>query len=119
MTPATYLYKRAADHIHRNGFSIFDIVGFIPTFLDTTNPESAVKQIDAAYAHGGGWHEFKGHTLVDPFGENPKLTYPGDPPTLAVAYWKLPETDERVILFDHSWVAVVKPDETFNIARID
>lgn len=117
--PATNLYERAAAHANRNGYSVFDIVGFLPQFLDDESDWRARKQIDEAYAHGGGWRDFKGFTLHNPRSQRPKLTYPGDPPTEAVAYWKLPLTDELVILFDHAWVAVVAADDSFEIARID
>lgn len=108
-------YPRATEWMKRKGYSAFDMVGFTPEFLSTDDPDDAVTQLDKHYGHGGGWHDFSGFTFND--GAEPTLTYPGDPPTLAVAWWKL--RDERVILFDSAWVAVVQPDGSFRISRMD
>jgi hypothetical protein len=110
----TKLFPRAEAAIRR-GYREFDLVGYTPMFLDESDPADARTQLDRNYAHGGGWHDFSGFTFVD--GDAPVLTYPGDPPTEAVAEWRL--RDERVILFDHAWVAVVQPDGSIRVARMD
>jgi len=89
------------------------MLGYIPHWLNDDNPEGAVKQIDANYRHGGGWHSFKGFTL----GKGMELTYPGDPPLKPLARAKL--RDELVYFYDHSWVAVIQENGSFDVARID
>jgi hypothetical protein len=93
-------------------------LGFLPVFLNDSNPKDAVTQLNEAYAHGGGWHDFQGFTLIK-HGLLPHyaLSYPGDPPMRELARAKL--RDETVVLFEASWVAVIQPDETFRVARMD
>ncbi len=88
-------------------------VGLLPEMLDPRDPRSAAVQIDANYSHGGGWHSFKGFKLT-PEGN---LQYPDDPPRRALATAKL--RDERIILFEGDWVAVIQPDGSMDVARID
>lgn len=91
------------------------LAGYIPYFLSENDPRPAREQIDEAYV--GGWHSFKGHTLKYDDGGNAFLEYPEDPPTLEVARAQL--RDETLILFQHSWLAIVQPDGSYEIARID
>lgn len=109
------LFPRTIQHLKKTGFTVFDVVGYLPMMLDEANPKSAREQLNDGYAHGGGWHPFPGHTFHD--GLEPTLTYPEDPPLGAVAEWKL--RDERIILFDSAWVAIVQPDGSYEIARMD
>lgn len=111
----TNFYPRAQAALDAGRVSEFDLVGLTPDFLDPNDPTEAQQQLHRNYAHGGGWHDMTGFTFVD--GDEPKLTYPGDPPTEAVAWWQLRK--ERIILFDHAWVAVVQPDGAFRVARMD
>ena len=90
-----------------------DALGFIPSFLDERNPRSAREQIDDNYRHGGGWRSFKGHTMLP----NGNLSYPGDPITQLLAETKL--RDEVIRFYEHSWVAIIQPDGSYDIARID
>jgi hypothetical protein len=113
----TYFYPRAARAISSGMREPFDLVGFTPSFLNEASTDDAVTQLDRNYAHGGGWHEFEGFKLVGADTDAPELHYPGDPPTEAVARWVL--RDERIILFDHAWVAVVQPDGSFRVSRMD
>ena len=109
-------YDRATEWMGKTGASAFDLVGLTPQFLSEDDPDDAVTQLNKHYGHGGGWRDFNGFTLKDSE-TAPQLTYPGDPPTDAVAHWKL--RDERIILFDHAWVAVVQKDGSFRVARMD
>ena len=86
--------------------------GFIPIWLFDEVGTSAVEQIDANYKHGGGWRDCAGFSLVDD-----RLVYPGDPDMEPKAQGKL--RDERILIYDYGWVAVVQPDNTFKVARID
>lgn len=90
-----------------------DHLGFIPHFLNDTNPEPAKEQIDANYKHGGGWHPFKGFKLAP----DNSLTYPGDQALHPLAEARL--RDELILFYNGAWVAIVQPDRTFEVARID
>lgn len=109
-------YPRAQKALDTGRVDPFDLVGLTPQFLSEHNPQDAVTQLHSNYGDGGGWNDIKGFTLDDN-PSAPRLNYPGDPPTEAVAFWKL--RDERIILFDHAWVAVVQTDGTFRVSRID
>lgn len=91
-------------------------LGMLPMFLNDQNPNKAVDQLDKAYAHGGGWYDFKGFTLIEQ-GDYYALSYPGDPPMRELARTKL--RDETVVLFEASWVGVIQPDKTLRVARMD
>jgi len=117
MIEPTY-YPRAQQAFARNPrLTDLDLVGYTPQFLDSSNPDDAVAQLHTNYGHGGGWHDMRGFTLDESNPDAPLLRYPDDPPTEAVAYWKL--RDERIILFDHAWVAVVQPGGSFRVSRMD
>lgn len=88
-----------------------DHLGYIPMFLSDDNPRSAKEQIDAAYQ--SGWHPFKRFEL----GLDNTLRYPGDPPQKPLAQTKL--RDELILFYPGSWVAIIQPDRSFEVARID
>lgn len=89
-----------------------EAVGYIPGWLSEEDERGAVEQIHTSYGHGGGWHNFEGFLLRDD-----ELIYPGDPPMKKLSEAKL--RDERIIVYQHGWVAVVQPDNSFRVARID
>jgi hypothetical protein len=95
-----------------------DLVGYIPSMLDADDPRPAKEQLHSQYAHGGGWHPFKGFTLNR---EEMTLEYPEDPPTRAYAMTRLPKTNEVVMVFEHAWVAIIQDngDGEYEIARMD
>jgi hypothetical protein len=95
----------------RAAHELEDILGLIPTFINEDDPRSAREQFDAAYI--GGWSPFKGFTMR-PDGD---LLYPGDPPTKLLAWTKL--HDETIRVYEHAWVAIVQPDGSYEIARMD
>ena len=98
-------------------FTNMEVAGFIPQWLSKDDPRSAVEQIDAAYQHGGGWHDFEGFKLTDG-GDRPYyLRYPGDPLTRELSRATL--RDETLVLFEHSWFAVIQADGSFRVARLD
>lgn len=88
-------------------------LGLLPGMLDEDDPAPAREQLDRAYQHGGGWQPFVGHTLQDDL----SLQYPGDPPTRAIAMTRL--RDETIVLYQHSWVAIIQPDRSYEICRMD
>jgi hypothetical protein len=91
----------------------FDSLGYVPDFLSLGNPQPAREQIDGNYRHGGGWEPLPNWTL-QPDG---KLKYPGDPPLSPLAETKL--RDETIRFYNHSWVAIVQADGTYEVARVD
>ena len=91
----------------------FEMLGFIPTFLNLDNPLLAAQQIDRAYGHGGGWNHFPGFTLLP----NNNIKYPGDPETRLI--YKTSMRDELIFFYEHSWLRIEQPDKTWQISRID
>lgn len=90
-----------------------DHLGAIPYWLSEDDPEPAAKQLHAAYGHGGGWDPFKGFRLDD----NNSLIYPGDPALKPIAEMHL--RDETILMYEHSWVAIIQPDRSFEVCRMD
>lgn len=107
-------------------FSNMEVAGLLPSFLDEADERGAVEQIDAHYQHGGGWKDFTGFILGGHIDRGYTLQYPGDPPEREVS--RAVMRGELIVLFESSWVAVIKPDMTFSqdgwlgdykVARID
>ena len=88
-------------------------LGLIPMMLDVDNPQSARDQLNAGYQHGGGWHPFAGFRIDKQL----RLHYSGDPPTNPIAYCML--RDEKIVLYEHAWVAIIQPNGYYEIARMD
>ena len=86
--------------------------GGIPSFLNVHDTRPARVQFNENYAHGGGWCSFPGFVRT----EN-AIQYPGDPPREEIARAKL--RDETIIIYQGAWVAIVQPDGSFDIARMD
>lgn len=95
------------------------VLGFIPAWLDDENPLSAREQLDAAYRHGGGWHPYEGFKLVKPSNDvrDWRLSYPGDPDYRVLAYTTIRE--EIILMFPHSWVAIIRAGELYSVARLN
>ncbi len=87
-------------------------LGLIPFMLDEDDPRPAKEQFDNKYC--SGWSPFKGFKLNP---RNLTLLYPEDPPTKPLAATKL--RDELVIVYEHEWVAVIQPDKSFEVSRMD
>lgn len=103
MIPFQLLHPRAT----------YAMLGLIPEFLSESSPAKAVEQLDQAYRHGGGWRPMRGFTLQP----NDNLYYPGDPPLAPLAQAML--RFERIVIYPHAWVAVIQPDRSFEVARMD
>jgi hypothetical protein len=88
-------------------------LGLLPQMLNSSDPRPAREQLDSGYRHGGGWDPFPGFKLSN----NDNLLYPGDPPTRPVASTKL--RDETIVLYEHEWVAIIQPDRSFEVCRMD
>jgi hypothetical protein len=91
-----------------------EALGFIPSFLDANDPRPAREQLHDNYTHGGGFTPFNGFDMTV---TGNAINYPGDPPQPLLAEAKL--RDEIIRVYDGAWVAVVQPDDSFVIARMD
>ena len=91
-----------------------DDVGLIPYMLDENDSDSAAKQLDKNYTHGGCWRPMEGFTLNNKL----QLCYPEDPPLDPLAMASL--RDEVIIVYPHAWV-VVRNQKTlkFEVCRMD
>lgn len=87
-------------------------LGLIPTFLDATDPRPAKEQFQERYIWGG-WMPFPGFEMVPNHG----LKYPGDPAMFPLACTML--RDEKIFVYEYAWVAIVQPDDTFEVSRMD
>lgn len=90
-----------------------EMLGYLPSFLSENDPRPAKEQLDTGYSHAGGWQPFKGFKIA----ANGNLEYPGDPPTQLLAETSLRK--ETIRFYDHAWVAVVQPDGSFEVCRMD
>lgn len=90
-----------------------DHLGYIPGFLNESDPRPAKAQIDDNYKFGG-WQKFDGFRLSD----NNVLCYPGDPPLKPLAQTRLHDK-ETILVYESAWVAIVQPDRSFEVARLD
>lgn len=88
-------------------------LGYLPGFLDPNDPRPAAQQFNANYIHGG-WQPFQGKFTLR--GDN-SLEYPGDPRVHPIAQVWL--RDELILLYPSDWVAIVQPDRSFEVCRMD
>lgn len=84
------------------------------SFLSPLDTRPARTQFDENYAHGGGWRPQEGFTM-DP--STKQLLYRGDPPLNPQGFTTLRE--ELIIFYDFSYVAIVQPDDSFEVSRMD
>lgn len=108
-------------YLHHKDMTL-DHLGLIPSFLSNADPDNAIDQIDKNYQHGGGWFDMTGFVL-DADDDPPwsYLSYPieGEQPETypCLAHCKI--HDEIVAFYRSAWVAVIKSDLSFRVARID
>lgn len=87
-------------------------LGYLPDFIRASDPRSAREQFDANYPHGG-WRPLNGFKLTG----NNSLRYPGDPTLHPLARAML--RDELIVLYPADFVAIIQPDRSFSVARLD
>lgn len=93
--------------------SVEELMGYVPFFFSEADPRPAEVQLDENYAHGGGWSPMpKWKHLGDHV-----IQYPGDPKLRPIALGKL--RDEKIFFYEHSIVAIFRPDGSFGAARVD
>jgi len=90
----------------------FNVIGYLGDMLNDADPRPAREQLDEAYAHGGGFRPFSGFTLLDN-----GISYPGDPVMSELSRAQL--RDESIRFYQGAWVAIVQPDGTHVISRMD
>lgn len=97
--------------------------GFLPEFFDESDPRPAKEQLHENFQHGGGFSPLAGFSLVgDDVPGEALLTYDKgsedeEPPLREIGRAKL--RDETLIFFDCSWLAIVQPDGSFEVTRVD
>ena len=87
-------------------------LGCVPSFLSDQDQSPAREQFNKNY-HFGGWRPFDGFEL----GPDNSLCYRGDPPLEPLAQYKL--RDELIIFYSYAWVAIIQPDGSFEVCRMD
>lgn len=92
-----------------------DALGLVPHFFWNSDPRPAKDQLADRYAHGGGYRPIAGFTM-DP--DTADLQFIGDPPFRAVAEAWL--RTERLLFYSNcSLLAIVQPDGSFVVTRVD
>ncbi len=89
-----------------------DVLGFIPTIIP--GDDTAEVEIQAGYAHGGGYQPFDGFKQLD----DGSILYPMDPP-LPVLAEAMNSVGEIIRLHTYAWVSITQPDGTFVVTRMD
>lgn len=100
----------------------FDLerLGLLPELVESpANGQTLAQHIDQSYAHGGGWRSFGADWSLDlRDGVPASLTFPGDPAMPEVARFATKQR-ELFILFTNEFCAIVQPDGSFSVARMD
>lgn len=94
------------------GYCMTDL-GYIPGFLDESDPRPAAEQIEENYSYGGGWNPMKRWERVGETG----IKYPGD--SKPALWGKAEFRDEMIYVYDSGWTMIVQKDGTFEVARLD
>jgi hypothetical protein len=89
-------------------------LGFVPYFFSQHDGRPAKEQINEEYAHGGGWRPLEGWVFNE---KDASIKYPGDPKLKPIAWTTL--RDERLFFYDMAWLAVVQPDGSYEVGRLD
>lgn len=95
------------------GFSA-EHLGLIPMFLSAYDPRPASEQFDEAYSHGGGW---RGGTSGFKLHDDNCIQYPGERKLKPLATAQL--RDETIAVYDMAFVAIIQPDRSYEIERMD
>jgi hypothetical protein len=109
-------------------FSDMKAAGFLPMFFSEDDERPAYEQLIANYPYGMDFDGFNlmtrgaGGVLVPHVGRmilvpDLRLCYPGDPPLRPTSWAKL--RDEWLVLFQCSWLAIIQPDGTYRVHRVD
>lgn len=105
----------AQRHATDKRLSEFDLFGFLPGMALDNDPRPVIEQFKERYV--GGFRPLEGFALLNLATTQPILKYPGDPPMRAIG--TATHGEERIILFEGSWVAIVQPDNRYVVSRMD
>lgn len=94
------------------GFTM-EHLGLVPYWFDSEDKRTVRELIETYYQHGGGFRNIDGCTMA----ENQTIKYPGDPRMKPLA--KMQHGDELVLMYDYAILAIVQPDGTFQVTRVD
>ena len=86
---------------------------YLAPMLNDNDPRSAKDQLHSGYLQNGGWDPFQGFKLTG----NNSLKYKGDPPLHPIAKTQL--RNEVILLYKSDWVAIIQPDRSFEVSRMD
>lgn len=104
-------------------FTNAERLGAIPTFFWESDLRPAKEQIAERYAHGGGYSICSGEWEISvPTTFSAVLTYllPGDEADERFREWgRGALRDETIIVFDAAFTAIVQPDGSFDVIRMD
>jgi hypothetical protein len=90
------------------------VIGYLVNFLNPSDPRGAVAQIGTSYI--SGWNDFNGFQL-NKSGDRYSLAYPNDRPMRELSRTTM--RGETIVLFEYDWVAVIQPNGSFKVARLD
>jgi hypothetical protein len=88
-------------------------LGALPDLLDANDPAPAREQLDRGHRDGGGFRALSGWYL----GADDVLHFPGDRPYRPLAEMRM--RDERILILEGSFVAVIAPDRSFEFCQMD
>ena len=91
-----------------------DDLGLLTGMLSEVDERPAREQLHENYQHGGGWRPMEGFKLDR---RHLLLTYPEDPPYRPLACCQL--RNELIVVYPYSWVAIIQPDHSFEVCRMD
>ena len=92
-------------------------LGLIPEIIRAEDTRGVVEQVNANYAHGGGWN-FYGKDKWRLNADNMSIKYPEDP-TLWPQWKATISKDETVYIYDYGLVLLLASNGTFEISRMD
>jgi hypothetical protein len=108
-------------------FKPLEAAGYLPMMLNENDPASVQDQLQITYAHGGGWHSFKGFSLAqlkehypdgEPTGRDMyALKYPEDPPMMEKS--RATFRNQLLVLFEGDWLGIIENEKLIDVARID
>ena len=85
----------------------------LATIITDDDPRPLNEQIQDKYAHGGGYLACKGFTLDF---DRLALLYSGDPALRPLAHTTV--RNERFVLFEADFCAIIQPDNSYDIVRM-
>lgn len=93
-----------------------DMLGYVPLFITRTSDVPLKKQFDAEYV--SGWKTSASKWVRDTE-RNTLQGHPEDPPFPMIARYQHKPTGELLEFYTSCFTAIVQPDGTFEVARLD